>query len=451
MTILISVAGFVARFAGTLLTTSLGWASSLLFGRVQRSHQIFVTLMLAGALTWIVLVVCAIAPIVSDTMFDVTPHPASITRTLLRAAILAGVAIVPLGVGLAAFLVPSDGERPTGPGIPIELLRGYILTPLLAGLLLFLPAVGISRKVRSVRHGWADTHIPIVVKPKGYDQTVVDLAAVLEEAGLAVRSEDAPAVLSAPAWLLTRVAGSNVARLRPDRLVELKGPRLRIGVYPSDVAISGPSPERGRARSAILMGLADTSAYLTTSAEAQSLEDLFAHVQERLTTSTSLTPAEVVAECAEIDETLANLKVSDEEWEILYRLRLQMERDVLVELVDGGAVGVGRSPFAQCAAGRLHRSPSRARPRGSPSPPTDRDQRSVRSAAVWSLRSPGVSGQVRRKMWPLAGSITIGIDVSDSRAGPATTDAPCCASKTAPWQGQTRAASVALHSTVQPA
>src|SRR5882757_2568468 len=111
MTILISVIGFVARFAAALLTTALGWASSLLFGRVQRSHQIFVILMLAGSLTWLVLVVCAIAPILSDTLLDVTPHPASITSTLLRLTILVGVAVVPLGVGLAAFLVPSDGER----------------------------------------------------------------------------------------------------------------------------------------------------------------------------------------------------------------------------------------------------------------------------------------------------------------------------------------------------
>jgi len=95
------------------------------------------------------------------------------------------------------------------------------------------------------------------------------------------------------------------------------------------------------------MGLADTSAYLTTSAEAQSLEDLFTHVQHRLTTSTSVTPAEVAAECAEIDHTLSNLEVPDEEWDILYRLRLQMERDVLVDLVGGEGAGPGRSHVRQ--------------------------------------------------------------------------------------------------------
>jgi hypothetical protein len=40
MTILVSVFGFVGRFAGDLLTSALGWASSLLFGRVPRAHQV---------------------------------------------------------------------------------------------------------------------------------------------------------------------------------------------------------------------------------------------------------------------------------------------------------------------------------------------------------------------------------------------------------------------------
>ena len=145
-------------------------------------------------------------------------------------------------------------------------------------------------------------------------------------------------MLSLPAWVLTKFAGNNVRKLRPDRLVELEGPRLRIGVYPSDVAISGPQPERGMARAAILSRLTTTAAWLTTSAEAQAVEDLLEHVHERLSASPSVTPAMVAAEFAEVDDTLLDLEVPDEEWDILYRMRLQIERDVLVELVDDEAL-----------------------------------------------------------------------------------------------------------------
>ena len=56
MTTLVSLFGIVGRFAGDLLMSALGWASSLLFGRVPRSHQIFLVGMMAGSLLWSVAV-----------------------------------------------------------------------------------------------------------------------------------------------------------------------------------------------------------------------------------------------------------------------------------------------------------------------------------------------------------------------------------------------------------
>lgn len=346
MTLLVSAIGLVGRFVGALLTTTLGWASSLLFGRVPRSHQIFVVLMLAGSLFWIFLIVGASVSAVPSLLLDVTPHPAFIDGSWLRVAVLIGIAVVPLGVGLAAYLVPDDDGRPVGLTIVRELLRGYLLTPILAVLLLFLPAVGISRKARSVRHRWSDIHIPIVVKPRGYDQLVADLQEVLGSAGLPVKAEDAPRVLSLPALLLTSVSGRSVRKLRPDRLVELEAPDLRIGIYPSDLAISGPAHERARARAAIMSRLPTTGAYLTTSAEAQGVEDRLEHLTKRLGTEVGAPSSELAAELAVIDATLLDVPVPAEEWDILFRLRLRVERDALAGVetrvaVPGDAASAG--------------------------------------------------------------------------------------------------------------
>ena len=65
--------------------------------------------------------------------------------------------------------------------------------------MVFLPGVGITRKARSIRHHWSDVHVPIVVKPDGYDTVVSDLQSALGSARIPVRSEDAPRVLSLPA------------------------------------------------------------------------------------------------------------------------------------------------------------------------------------------------------------------------------------------------------------
>jgi hypothetical protein len=330
MTILLSIFGMVVRFAAAILTTTLGWASTLLFGRVQRSHQMFVVFMLGGSLLWLVLIVAAVVPPLVTVLLSLTPHPSFLDQGLIATAVLVGILVVPLGVGLCGYLVPSEGDRPTGLALARELLRGYVLTPILGGLLVFLPGVGISRKARSVRHGWSDVHIPIVVKPDGYDTIVTDLQETLRAAGIPVHAEDAPRVLSVPAWILTRVAGPGVRKLRADRLVELEGKDLRIGIYPSDIAISGPSAERARARAAVLSRLATTAAHLTSSAEAQAVEDRIEALAGRTSTRVGGESAHARAEFAAIDRTLLDLPVTTDEWDILYRIRLQIERDLLL-------------------------------------------------------------------------------------------------------------------------
>jgi hypothetical protein len=119
MTLLISAIGLVARFAGAILTTALGWASSLLFGRVRRDRQILVVLMLAGSLLWIVLLASALAPGIPAFALAITPHP-PVGVVVVRTAVLVGVVILPACVGLAAYLVPDDGDR----GSPNATRRG---------------------------------------------------------------------------------------------------------------------------------------------------------------------------------------------------------------------------------------------------------------------------------------------------------------------------------------
>ena len=343
MTILVSVFGFAGRFAGDLLTSALGWASSLLFGRVPRSHQVFLVLMMAGSFLWLVLLLALVLPIVSSTLLAATPHPPFVDQAWLAAVLLLGVILVPLGVGLAGYLVPSQGERPQGATIVVEIARGYLLAPLIGGLLIFLAGVGIARKVRSKRHGWADVHVPIVVKPGGYDRMVADLRDALVDVGFEATAEDAPWVLTLPAQLLTRVAGSNVRQLRPDRLITLSAPDLNVGVYPSDIAISGAAAERTRARAAILSRLTWTSAHLTVSAEGREIEDQLAHLGAAGNTTGGRLGADARARFAAIDERLMALAVPTDEWDILFRLRLQVERDLLAGS-GSGSVAPGPVP-----------------------------------------------------------------------------------------------------------
>ena len=52
MTVIVSAFGVAGRLAGDLLDSALGWASSLLFGRVPGAHRRYLTLMMAGSFAW---------------------------------------------------------------------------------------------------------------------------------------------------------------------------------------------------------------------------------------------------------------------------------------------------------------------------------------------------------------------------------------------------------------
>jgi hypothetical protein len=325
MTMLVSAVGVVGRIAGDLLTSALAWASSLLFGRVPRSHQIYLIWMMAASLLWIVVLISLLMPGVASLLLSTTPHPSVINRWLV-VGLLFALVLLPLCVGLFGYLVPSQGERPGGLAVVLELLRGYILAPLISGLLVFLAGVGLARKVRSFRHGWSDTHLPIVVKPGAYDELVDDLQRALASADIRLAAKDAPWVLTLPARVLASVAGENVRKLRQDRLIELTGRGMRIDVYPSDIAISGKAPARTSARAAMVSKLATTSAHLTMSAEAQKVEDQLARLAG--TNGDGSRTASKAAFDA-IDRRLNQLPVSTDEWDTLYRMRLQIERDVL--------------------------------------------------------------------------------------------------------------------------
>jgi hypothetical protein len=321
MTVLISIIGIVGRMAGDVLTSTLGWASSLLFGRVPRSHQVLVALMLAGSLFWILLIAAALLPGLGLFLRTSTPVVSSVDTALVRVVMLATIALLPAGIGLAAYLAPSPGERARGVAAIGQVLRGYPLALAMGVMLLFLPAVGIDRKISSLRRGWSDSHVPIIVKPGGYDTMVGDLRDALDRAELAVSVHVAPGILTVPGRSLALIANGNVGGLVPDRLVELHARDLEIGVYPSDIAISGSTKQRTRARAVIVSRLATSAAWFTTSAESQTIEDRI----EQLSREGHVTSDDL----SEIDGMLLDLDVAPEDWDTLYRLRLQAERDAL--------------------------------------------------------------------------------------------------------------------------
>ena len=326
MAIVGSVFAMLGRLMGRLLNAVLGWATMLLFGKVEGRRQLFVLVMAIGSLVWVVTLAGVLVPDIATFALTFVPVPDYVDDTWIRIAMLTAAAAIPLLIGIGAVVLTDEQRRPKGGGLVGAVFRGYPFTLVLAVTIVYLGVIAAVRKVRSMTKRWDNAHVPVIVKPGGYDRVVADLERVLDAAGLDVRREPAPAVLSLPAHLLEAVAGKALGALVPDRLMVLKGDGLDILVYPSDIAISGTKDRLARARAAIASKLTTSPAYLTTSAEAERLED-------SITVLAGHGGREADLKLAEIDHRLARLAVPFDEWETVYRERLQVERDLLAHRI----------------------------------------------------------------------------------------------------------------------
>ena len=268
----------------------------------------------------------------------------------------------------------SGCRRPRGaPGRAAiaTILRGYPLTAVLAVLLVFLAVLAVWRRVRSVLRGRTDAHVPMMVKQGAYDQVATDVDTALSAGG------DGPRTWSSAGGDVDagKVAGRGrrPRRGRPRPRPSSPAPWAATSTSWSTRAtcsISGKPEDVARARAAIASRLVTSSAYMTVTAEAQAIEDRIAVLAQAGATDEGPPPFDAAArrELAAIDTQLAATKVPYEEWEVLYRKRLQVERDLRARLDVGQSRPRQRGPGAGAA-------PVRSRP-----PP---------GSASWSTSSAG--------------------------------------------------------------
>jgi hypothetical protein len=334
MAIIGSVFAMLGRFAGRLLNSALGWATILLFGKVEGRKQTVLLIIALGSLVWVLTIVGVVFPDVGTFMLAFVPVPEFIDEGVVRLAMLGAALLIPLLIGAAAIFVAQPERRPHGLGLIAGIARGFPFTLVLAVTIVILALASLVRKIRSMAKRWEDAHVPVIVKPGGYDRVLADLEAVLDDAGLSVQPRPAPTILSIPPRLLDAVAGKALGGLVPDRLMLLKSKSLDVLVYPSDVALSGTRESVARARAAIAAQLTDSPAYLTASAESERIED---EIRDVAAATDHVSPTGVSALTTRIqalDGQIARLMVPFDEWETVYRERLQIERDLLAKRIE---------------------------------------------------------------------------------------------------------------------
>jgi hypothetical protein len=350
MAILAALFAFGSRFVGKILTTALGWASTMLFGRVPAKRQYLLLGITFGSVIWIVLLVGVLLPDVGTFLLVFVPDQDIVPDKTIQLMMLIGALVAPAVIGAITLLLSPPEGRTAGSAVA-TVVRGYPLTALLAVLLVFLAGLAVGRKAVSLARGWTDAHVPLVVLPGKYDAVAADLDAAVTAAGLDVEPRLAPAYLAMPARWLAAVAGTSAASLVPERMIRLQGRDLDILIYAMDLLVSGKPKAVARARAAMASRLTTSAAHLTVSAEAQAIEDRLAALAGRGdATSSEAKPRpfddETAAAFEAIDKELASIQVPYEEWEVLYRQRLQVERDLRAGAMAGQAVVGAATPGA---------------------------------------------------------------------------------------------------------
>lgn len=333
----------LGKIAGRVANMALGWASILLFGQVPQSKQSLLTVITLGSLAWVGAVAGVLVPDVGNFILTAIPRPDFVPELWVRIAMIVVALVLPLLIGVATIFLMEPDVRPKGAGLVVQVLRGYLYAPALAFMLIFLGVIALVRKGRSLVKRWEDAHVPAMVKPGGYEAVVADLESALDGAGLHVERTRAPRTLEIPPRLLGAIGGAAVRGLIPDELAQLKRDGLEILVYPSDIALLGTKELVARARAAIARSLTFTDAYLTTTKESQKIEDRLTEI--------SRAPAIKPTDFERIDKRLASLVIPYDEWETIYRLRLQVENEVRLPDASnpagsdlGGPQGEGAGP-----------------------------------------------------------------------------------------------------------
>jgi hypothetical protein len=329
MAIVQALLAMVFRSAGKLLNTAFGWATTMLFGRVAQDRQIYLSVIAFGSVIWIIALLGIAFPWFATFLLSFVPLPSWIDRKLVRLAMLAAACVIPGIVGLVSLKMMEPEQRPRGAAGKLKaVLKGYPYTVGLALTLILMTVFAPIIKVRNLMRRWTSEHVPVIIRPVDYLDVVAAMERALGDGGLPTTRHRASAMLRIPTRILTMFAGGAVNNLVADAMTELHGEGIEVVAHPSDLVISGRELVAARARAVLAERLTFSKAYLTWDKEANEIEDALRAIWEDQAVGRQGIEAGL-ERLADVEKKLHEQAFPYEEWEVLYREKLVVERKLL--------------------------------------------------------------------------------------------------------------------------
>lgn len=304
---------------------ALGWATALYFGQVPGRQGRILSVVSLMAAAWVILLFGFAAPIlvgagleaagVIGDNFDV--------QWFHYAGLMAAIIGLPIAVAAATVFGGFHGRKRIGTVLGL-LPKAYPATFMLGlsviQMVAFTPILLIDRWRRKRNF----VQVPLVMAAGTDDD---DLAEAVRTALTTIGFEEISTTEArGPKVWPMRTVGYAARHLlgavvRGDPM-RLQAGTLQIYAYATNISITGPKEDTYRVRAAIERELAFCNAYLTWNEEAQAIEDelMAAHAEAN---------GDVDALRERLDRIQERMDVASlngEEWNVLYRIRLQVEQ-----------------------------------------------------------------------------------------------------------------------------
>ena len=317
----------VSRQAGKLLNTAFGWATMLLFGKVQKDRQLTLSVICLGSVVWIVVTLSVAFPRLGTFLLTFVPVPDWVDDSYIRLVMLVAALIVPAIVGLLSLRLATEENKDSAIK---TILRGYPTTLALALTLIMLTVFAPILQLRVIARRWTTAHVPVMVEPPEYLEVVGQLERALGADGVNTRRERASWLVRFPTKILTLLAGRFVSGLVADQLTVLHADQLEVMLHPADLVISGKEETVSRARATVAETLTFSDANLTWTKEAMELEDRVRALWRNLhARRDGFSLQSAVQELKAVDQDVRAAKLPYEEWEVLNRAVAQADRTLL--------------------------------------------------------------------------------------------------------------------------
>jgi hypothetical protein len=322
---------FVLLLAWQALSKSasfaLGWATAIYFGQVPGRQGRVLSVVSLVAAGWVILVVGFAIPIlggaalealgVIERNFDVDP--------IVYVLLVLGIVLTPPMIAAATVFSQFHEERTVRTWlrmVPVSYPATVMLGVSVLQMVAFTPILLIQRWRQKRRL----IQVPLVMREGSDDDDLLDavrgaLAAIgLKDVAIAEATGPRSWPLRTVGFASRHLLGA-VVRGEPMRL---RTGGLEIFAFATNVSIQGPKEDAYRVRAAFERELAFRNMYLTWNEEAQGFEDDLQRIRE---TAKGDLPA-LRSELDKVQERIDVASLNLEEWNILYRLRLQLEQDV---------------------------------------------------------------------------------------------------------------------------